>query len=192
VERGQRLERVSPAELAAFGDQLVDEVNALYLDLHGWPDAYRLTEPPNGVDAVDAAVDRAFAAVAEQLDLHPSVGWSRGPQKPLVTSVVFSYLGIGGFYLPFTAEANINVGPPAWTLAHTIAHEKAHQRFFNSENEANFFGFLACIHSDDPFLRYGGWLFAQRQVLRALSKADEPAFRRVIARRYPGPASSAT
>jgi hypothetical protein len=183
---GERLDPIQREELIEYSEQLVDHVNELYLALHGWPDDFRPTSAPDGIAAADAAIDLAYATVAERLALHPSVGWSRGPSKPLITSVVFSYLGIGGFYFPFTAEANIDDDAPEWTRAHTIAHEKAHQRFFNSENEANFFGFLACIHADDDFVRYGGWLFAQRQVLRALSRTDEVAFRRVIARRYPG------
>ncbi|MEZ4235923.1 MAG: DUF3810 domain-containing protein [Myxococcota bacterium] len=186
VQPGERLDPLTADDLERWGDVLVDQVNELYLRLHGWPDDHRATRAPEGIAAADAAIDRAYVRLAGRLHLHPSVGWSRGPSKPLLSSVVFSYLGIGGFYFPFTAEANIDADAPEWQRAHTIAHEKAHQRFFNSENEANFFGFLACIHADDDFVRYGGWLFAQRQVLRALSRTDDAAFRRVIARRYPG------
>lgn len=195
---GAPLPPIDAAELAAHADALVDEANALYLDLHGWPDDLRDTRvrgagpedaPDRGRRAlarVDRAVDLGYVRMVEAEKLHETVALGRGPAKPLVTSIVFAYLGIGGFYFPFTAEANIQLGPPEWTMPHTVAHEKAHQRFAASENEANFYGFLACVYAEDTLLRYGGTMFAQRQVLSALRRVDPMAFRRIIARRYPG------
>lgn len=186
VESGRALEPIGADELVVLGDLLVDRVNALYLELHRWPDAYHETRAPNGLPAADTELDVGYQHLVGAIRLHPTVARSRGPTKPLLSSVVFSYLGIGGFYFPFTSEANINADAPDWQQPHTMAHEKAHQRFVASENEANFYGFLACIHSDDPFVRYSGWLFAQRQVLSALRDTDPWAFYRVIERRLPG------
>lgn len=173
-------------ELTAVGSAMVDRVNQLYDELHGWPDAYVVSAAPRGMEAVDRAVDVGWERMVAVEGLHPTVARSRGPSKPLLSSVVFAYLGIGGFYFPFTAEANVNALQPEWQRAFTLAHEKAHQRFVASEDEANFFGFLAMIHAEDPFVRYGGWLFAQRQVLGALGERDPYGFWAVIERRYPG------
>lgn len=186
VRTGERLAPIRTDELAVLGDLLVDRVNELYVELHGWPDAYRETRAPEGLPAADRAIDVGYESLVAALGLHPSVARSRGPTKPLASSVLFSYLGIGGFYFPFTGEANIDADAPDWQQPHTMAHEKAHQRFAASENEANFYGFLACIHSEDPFVRYGGWLFAQRQVLSALQDTDPWGFYRIIERRHPG------
>jgi hypothetical protein len=96
-------------------------------------------------------------------------------------------MGLSGFYCPFTGEANVNASVPAAYRAHTIAHEKAHQRGIHPENEANFLGFLAGISSHDPVARYSALLFAQRQLLRALLSAgarDEA--KELIDRRLPG------
>lgn len=177
---------VHPAELAELGSFLVHHVNDLYLDIHGAPDGFAPTASPRSHWEIDAAIDAGFEGVVAALDLDDDVARTRGPTKPLLSSELFSWLRIGGMYFPFTAEANINRLAPAWQRPFTMAHEKAHQRFIASENEANFHGMLACIHSDDLHARYSGWLFAQRQVLRALATADPWMFVELIRQRHPG------
>jgi len=177
---------VSPAELASLSEALVRQANDLYLLQHQMADTGVMTGEPLDGAQVDAAIDRGWVRLVESEGLHPSVAWSRGQTKPLLSSGLFTVLGIGGFYFPFTGEANINVWAPAWQQPHTRAHEMAHQRLFASENEANFMGFLACVYSDDPLVRYSGWLFAQRQVLRALLKVDPWLGREHLYDRLPG------
>ncbi len=75
---------------------------------------------------------------------------------------------------------------PPCHLAHTIAHEKAHQRGITSEDEANFFGYMACVRSRSPYARYSGWLMAQRQMLGLLNRMDPEAARALADRRLPG------
>ena len=188
---GEGAVHIPPWELEALALPLVEGVNALYLEIHGVPDAFVVTGSaesamPFDRARVDAAIDRGWPGVVRDLELHASVARGHGPVKPLASSGLFSWLRIGGVYFPFTAEANVNTWPPTWQQPFTMAHEKAHQRFLASENEANFHGMLACMHSDDPLVRYSGWLFAQRQVLRALQRSDPFAFVRLIGRRLPG------
>ncbi len=173
-------------ELEALGEVLVKRVNASYLELHLLPDIGHMTGSGFDPVALDASLDEGWARAARSLRLHPSTEAPRGRTKPLISSGLFTWLGIGGFYFPFTGEANINTWAPPWQQPHTRAHEMSHQRFVASENEANFMGFLASVHSDDPLARYSGWLFAQRQVLRALIHLDsESGFERLLMR-YPG------
>ncbi len=174
-------------ELARLAEDFVARTNALYLELHdGRPDDLAPTRTDQGWRSLDAAVDRGWAAMAVAEGLHPSAASARGPSKPLASSRLFSWLGIGGFYFPFTGEANINAEAPAWGIPSTIAHEKAHQRFVASEDEANYFGWLACVYADDPFVRYSGWMFAHRQLLFALEARDPRTFHWVIRHRLPG------
>lgn len=170
-------------ELARLAGELVDLTNAQYRILHGCDDAGAPTD--RDVD-LDAALDTAYARVAEELGLHPSFAAPRGPAKPLLASALSSWLGIAGIYSPFTGEANYNTLPPAWQHPYTVAHEKAHQRGIASEDEASFLGFLACIRSDDPFVAYSGWLFAQRRLLTELGAADPERAAMLLARRLPG------
>jgi len=175
----------APDELEDIANALVDQVNLLYRALHDSDDIGTISEPDGSLD-LEQELDRAWERVAADLDLHHAVAKPRGPAKPLLSSPLWSYLGIAGFYFPYTGEANYNRDQPTWQRVHTIAHEKAHQRGFASEDEANFFGFLACIQSEDRFVRYGGWLFAQRKILAALHRADPQRSAAITERRLPG------
>lgn len=49
----------------------------------------------------------------------------------------------------------------------------AHQRGIAREDEANFAAFLVCINSDDPYLRYSGYVDVLLSVLNSLASADK-------------------
>ncbi len=106
--------------------------------------------------------------------------------KPLASSFLMNYLGLAGFYFPWTGEANFNRQMPLLETVHSMAHEKAHQVGFAREDEANFIGFLSCIQSETDFARYSGYLFANRQLLGLLRRVDRDAWREIAARLNPG------
>ena len=90
-----------------------------------------------------------------------------------------SYTHITGVYTYFTGEANLNVAFPDYTVAYTAAHEMAHQRGIAPEDEANFVAFLVCLESDDPYIRYSGYVNVLEYVLNALYRADNKAYTEV-------------
>lgn len=92
--------------------------------------------------------------------------------KPVVLSEPWSYTHITGVYTYFTGEANINVNFPDYTIPFTAAHELAHQRGIAREDEANFMAFLVCIESDDPYIRYSGYLNMYEYVSNSLYSAN--------------------
>lgn len=106
-------------------------------------------------------------------------------KRPLL-SPLFTRMGISGVYAPWTGEAHINGQVPAARLGQVLGHEKAHQRGVAPEDEANFLGTLAAARADDPLARYAGLLFAQRQILRALQRADGERAMPLIRARHPG------
>jgi hypothetical protein len=110
-----------------------------------------------------------------------------GPPKPVLLSSVMSRLGISGIYSPFTGEPNYNAEQPESELPHSIAHEKAHQRGYAREDEANFIAFLVCIGADDPYVRYAGYLRGLRLLSPLAGKAPPERFRAVSAALAPGP-----
>lgn len=173
-------------ELAVLCTQLVFVTNHYYEEAMGARDVTAHSVPDTPLEAIDQSLDTGFARAAALLGLGPSFAAPRGPAKPVFASRVMSTLGIAGFYAPWTGEANYNREAPPFQKPHTIAHEKAHQRCVASEDEANFFGFLACILSDDPYARYAGYLFAQRQLLGELVRIDPAAARAIIALRCKG------
>lgn len=97
------------------------------------------------------------------------------PPKPVLMSGLLSDMDIGGIFVPFTMESNINVDGPFFTIPSTMAHELAHQCGFMREDEANFIAYLACKESDDPLMRYSGYLLAFDRSLAALRKVDPEA-----------------
>jgi hypothetical protein len=173
-------------ELELWCNQLVELANRQFAIAAGTRDPEKSGEPAGRIATMDASLEEAYAAVAARLHLPASFAAGRGRAKPILASFVLSASLIGGFYSPWTGEANYNRELPGCDLSQAIAHEKAHQRGIVSEDEANFFGFLACIHSRDAYVRYSGYLFAQQQLLRELRRADPDKARELAARRSLG------
>lgn len=180
------LNRNANDELFRLCAQLVFITNHYYEVANGCRDLGRPSAPGATFDELDRSVDRAYVRVAELLELHPTFALSRGPAKPVSSSRRMSTLGVAGFYFPFTGEANFNQDAPSCQRPFTIAHEKAHQRCVTGEDEANFIGYLACVTSDDPYVRYSGYLFAQRQLLSELLKVDRERAMLLLEWRYRG------
>jgi hypothetical protein len=174
------------AEIVALTRQLVDATNTAYRAYARTDDLGRPSAIPGGAASLDAALDPAFERLQSRLALEPAFAQPRGRAKPITASVVMSHLRLGGFYFPWTGEANYNRLQPDATLPHVIAHEKAHQRGIAPEDEANFIGYLACATSDDPYVQYAGFLFAQSQMLNELASRVSPERREIVRRRVPG------
>ncbi|MCK6441047.1 MAG: DUF3810 domain-containing protein [Planctomycetes bacterium] len=119
--------------------------------------------------AVLAEAEDGYRALASRDE---SLARQYGVPKPLALSPLLSSLWIGGFYFPFTGEANINVDCPAPMLPFIVCHELAHQKGYAHEDEANFLGYLACDAHSRPDFAYSGNLMALRYVLLALKKAS--------------------
>ena len=131
-------------------------------------------------------MNSGFGEASNLLALPAGLRRPMGPAKPLFSSLLMSYLGLSGFYYPWTGEANYNDQVPDSELPLVIAHEKAHQRAFASEDEASFAGFLACLYSGSTYARYSAYLFAQRQLLRELFRAAPERARAATLERLPG------
>lgn len=113
---------------------------------------------------VSAAIERSYARMGGVVP-----EGSFAPPKPIFLSTAMSYLGISGIYIPFTGEPSFNAAQPPAALPFTMAHEKAHQRGFALEDEANFLAFISCITSDDAYTRYSGYLLATSYLLSELA-----------------------
>ncbi len=108
-------------------------------------------------------------------DKYKELGISNFTQqaKPVLMSQGMTYLGLLGVYSYFTGESNVNVHYPDYSLPHCIAHEFAHARGISRENEANFIAFLVCINSDDPYVKYSGFMNMYEYVASALGRTDK-------------------
>ncbi|UCF67046.1 MAG: DUF3810 domain-containing protein [Acidobacteriota bacterium] len=81
-----------------------------------------------------------------------------GRAKRFVTSPVLIRWGVSGIYGPLTGEPNIVDPAPPGRLPFVIAHERAHLAGFAWEEAASLVALLTLWRSDDPALRYAGWL----------------------------------
>ena len=87
-------------------------------------------------------------------------------------SVILSYMGIKGYYNPFTNEANINSNIPVILIPVTIYHELAHKKGFASESDANFIGFLNAYNNYNKEIQYSATFFAFKYLYYDLYKIN--------------------
>lgn len=130
------------------------------------------------VDKLNAAYDKLYEQYDFLSPLHTGV-------KRIALSKPMTYTHLSGVYTPFTGEANVNINYPDYIIAFTTAHEMAHQRGIGPEDEANFIAYLACMHSDDPYLQYAGHANMLEYLSAALRKADPESWQNRLYRFYP-------
>ena len=121
---------------------------------------------------LDELVDAGYRALSLPGD---AIEGETTPAKGLRSSILFSYLGVSGIFVPFTGEPSVNTLQPDVALPFVLAHEKAHQRGITHEGEANFAAFLVCSRVDAPtYLRYAAYLFATSYLLQEAARYLPP------------------
>ena len=126
---------------------------------------------PSDAELTEKAVSAMQSVGDERLD-----GYYPHPKMLSNLAGFFSSMGVTGIYSPFTVEANVNGEIPGMQKPFTACHELSHLRGFMNEGEANYIGWLACIHSDDEAFRRSGWIIAYSYAGNALYKADPDLF----------------
>ena len=94
--------------------------------------------------------------------------------------------GTAGFYFPFTGECNIDSGLHPLQKPFTMAHEMAHGYGVGNEGTCNFIAYLACIKSDNDFIRYSGLINFWRYVASSYNRSNSEAYEQYRAALYPG------
>ncbi len=134
--------------------------------------------------------DLLIEAYDKACDKYPFVQRLDSRIKPVMLSELMSYTHITGVYSFFTGEANINVAFPDYTIPFTAAHELSHQRGIAREDEANFMAYLVCIESDDPYIRYSGYMQLYEYVANALYSASSSLYYDIVYDHLPAAAYS--
>jgi hypothetical protein len=99
----------------------------------------------------------------------------------VILSEAMAYTHITGVYSFFTGEMNVCTAYPDFSTVFTAAHEMAHARGIAREDEANFIAFLACEGSEDPYIRYGGYMSLLQYVSNALYDTDPALYKQAFA-----------
>lgn len=118
-------------------------------------------------------------AYHEMGKIYPEFKNPVGRAKPLLSSRIFSKMGISGIFFPYTGEANYNADQQPLLLPSVILHELAHLKGIAREEEANFIAYLVSRYSDDPALRYSSTMLALINTQNRLNQMDGEAAGRV-------------
>lgn len=151
-----------------LADCINKELDSIYFCQDGASDMMYTYEEMN---------DKLLKAYDSLCDDHSFIQRLYSRVKPVLLSEPWSYTHTTGIYTFFTGEANFNNVFPDYTTPFTVAHELAHQRGISREDEANLVAFLVCERSDDPYIRYSGYLNMYQYVASALSRADKDLYR---------------
>ncbi|MDR3713046.1 MAG: DUF3810 domain-containing protein [Puia sp.] len=106
--------------------------------------------------------------------------------KSSLFSILGNYLGFGGYYNPFSGEAQVNTTMPVFTLPFTTCHEMGHQLGYAKENEANFAGYLSAKSSASPVFRYSVYFELYSYAGRELYERDSNRLKPFRERLRPG------
>lgn len=94
-------------------------------------------------------------------------------------------LNVAGIYNPFTGEGNISRALMPVQIPFTMAHEMAHGYGFGDEGVCNFWALLACESSEDPLVRYSGWIAWWRYVGSELYRTDPDLYKSILSEQDP-------
>ncbi len=135
------------------------------------------SENPYGWKTLNEIIDNGFESLVAE---YPFISDINAPSKKILLSRLMTYTHISGIYIPFTGEANVNTNYPDYVVAFSAAHEKAHQRGIAGEDEANFVAFLACLYSDDDYLKYVAYMNMYDYFLDSVLEHDIEMYRYLV------------
>jgi hypothetical protein len=165
-------------ELQSVAARIVDGINRNFLTASEGQDWGSTSRLPLTYQRLNQALETSFGNAAL---LGPASQGGLTVPKELRLSRVTSYLGVSGIFLPFTGEPTFNVEIPAHELPFVIANQKAHQRGYAREDEANLVAYVVCTNSSEAYIRYSGYLHAVK-VLEIIERAGVGRYRDSISR----------
>ena len=149
-----------------------DRVNELLAEIPG----DGVTDFPYTREELSRMLSDAYADVADDTPFFYAFDSS---YKEILNSGIMSDMGIAGIYMYITGEANVNTLYPDYDTVFSAAHEFAHQRGINRENEANFMAFYVLSRSEDVYLRYSAYLNIYQYLSSALYRTDKELYNEV-------------
>ncbi len=143
-----------PTALRSYNSFLIQRLNAL--------------QPHYREISFDAVNDSAQLYYKHLVDSKTRLPGLR--TKSSLYGYFMQYLGIQGYYNPFTGEAQVNSALPEFMLPFVVCHEMAHQGGIAAEDDANLLAYAICTESPDSSFAYSGyfnlWLYTQGKLKR--------------------------
>lgn len=161
-------------------DTLAEALSELCLDVNALSEqiSYNTTsQSPYSLDEVSAILCDGFDLLNEEYGFPTSFD-SRA--KGVGAFNILSYLRLTGIYTYYTGEANVNTDYPDYDVIFTAAHEMSHQRGILRENEASFVGYLACMSTDDVYVRYAASLSMLDYIGTALWRTNSDRYYEIM------------
>jgi hypothetical protein len=77
--------------------------------------------------------------------------------KATALGYLLNYIGVHGYYNPFSGESQFNRFIPDFMHPFVISHEMAHQAGIAAEDDANLLAYIIGVRSEDPAFRYSAY-----------------------------------
>lgn len=174
LEQQLGLESVRPgiSDLIEVAYTCIDSANSLRVQLGD-------TMPGKDNQEIYAEASRLLRADTTL----PTSLFVHNPQvKSSLVNAFGNYMGVSGYFNPYSHEAHVNSTMPVWTRPFTACHELAHQAGIGFEDEANFIGFVLARQSEDAFFRYSAYYAVLWMVLRDVYRYDQTLYSELFER----------
>lgn len=140
--------------------------------------AFEIERDEEGYPYYEGDINDAVKQAMQQLAAdYPRLQGTYPDPKPIYFSYLMYQTDYTGVYFPFSMEANYNTYLSDLGYPSVVAHELSHLKGYIYEDEADFMAYLACIHSEEPYLQYSGYLsvlgFLQTDYLEMVSDDSE-------------------
>jgi hypothetical protein len=163
---------VTAPAASALAGTTVEQLNALYLPAHAMLDG--------SIDHIDSELVKAFNAAVRAIGASPVVV---ARPKRSIADWYFRRAAVSGMTDPFFLETLIASDVLPFERPFVVAHEWSHLAGIAHEGEANFVGWVACLHGSAAH-RYSGWLLLYQELVPSLGREERRA---VAARLDDGP-----
>jgi len=163
------------ADYLVVMERMLDSVNTLRAQVR--PDQWQDKEQVIASDMTRLVrEDTTFSAFLSRSNVRAKL--------PLNSTLV-SYVGVSGYFNPFSHEAHVNGIMPVVSKPFTCVHELAHQQGIGFEDEANFIAFVRLKDNPEPFYRYSAYLQTMTYMLTELYRIDKGLYNTYRARISP-------
>lgn len=185
--------------LWGFNYRRVKLTGKLQIDLRAISQKGALSLSATAIDRLNATHDQAHAAKRMAFgSIEPSLvnGFDRaqhelgsvtiavaGRPKQTLLNPLFRLAGVEGMTDPYFLETLVEDSLLPVERPFVVAHEWGHLAGFADESEANFVGWLTCIHGSAAD-QYSGWLFVYEELIPVVRDHDRSELVRRLA---PGP-----